>query len=257
LSSARQTDDSDLKLIARVIQRRIWVVALCFVAATLAAAALTVREEKQYASTSALLLRAGDEPQRAVDTNLQLLSLPVIATLAAEELPGFSAGEIEAAVSPEQQGESDIIKITATTSSATRSALIANAFADAFATFRARSYGEKLRTGRVEVVERATPNTTPVSPKPVRNIAFGALIGLVLGLGLALLLEQLDRRLKRQDDLAEATGLPCWRPSPSERRSIASTSATLRCRPPRPRCSACCARICAISRSSDRSSLWS
>lgn len=191
-----------------MIQRRIWVVALCFVAATLAAAALTVREEKQYASTSALLLRAGDEPQRAVDTNLQLLSLPVIATLAAEELPGFSAGEIEAAVSPEQQGESDIIKITATTSSATRSALIANAFADAFATFRARSYGEKLRTGRVEVVERATPNTTPVSPKPVRNIAFGALIGLVLGLGLALLLEQLDRRLKRQDDLAEATGLP-------------------------------------------------
>lgn len=212
MSPARQNDDSDLSQIARAIRRRIWVVALCFVAASLAAVALTLRAEERYAATSALLLRAaaGVEPQRAVDTNLQLLSLPVIAERAAEDLPGLSAEEVEAAVETEQQGESDIIQITATASSPEEATEIANAFSAEFLAFRevGGANRERLQTGRVEVVEPATASSTPVSPKPVRNVAFGALIGLILGIGLALLLEQLDRRVKRRDDLAEATGLP-------------------------------------------------
>jgi capsular exopolysaccharide synthesis family protein len=211
LPPARQTEESDLSQIAQAIRRRIWVVALCFAAATLAAVALTVRAEEQYAATSALLLRAaaGVEPQRAVDTNLQLLSLPIIAERTADRLSELSAEEVEASVVTSQQGESDIIQITATASSPTEAARIANAFSAEFLEFRegGGANRERLQTGRVEVVEPATPSSSPVSPKPVRNVAFGALIGLVLGIGLALVLEQLDRRVKRRDDLAEATGL--------------------------------------------------
>lgn len=181
--------------------------ALCFVAATLASVALTLRAEKQYEATSALLLRPVTDPQRAVDTNLQLLALPVVADRTAARLPELSAGEVEAAVLSAQQGESDIIQVTATSSSAEQAASIANVFAQEFIDFREGRGAERLRTGRVEIVERATPSSTPVSPKPARNIAFGALIGLAIGLGLALLLEQLDRRVKREDDLAETTGL--------------------------------------------------
>lgn len=207
---SRKSDDSDLSLMAQAVRRRIWVVGLCLVAATLAAVALTVREEKQYSATSALLLRAAPdvEPQRTVDTSLQLLTLPAIAERTAEQLPGVSAGEVEAAVESEQRGESDIIEIVATDSSPERSARIANTLAEEFLVFREEGERERLRSGRIQIVERASPSSTPVSPKPVRNIAFGALMGLVLGLGIALLLEQLDRRVKRQDDLADATGLP-------------------------------------------------
>lgn len=218
---ARQTEDSDLSQIVQAIRRRIWVVILCFVAATLAAIALTVRAEERYEATSALLLRAaaGVEPQRAVDTNLQLLSLPVIAERTAEQIPGLTSKDVEGSVTTSQQGESDILEITANASSPEEAAAIANAFSEEFLAFRegGGANRERLQTGRVEVVETAKADSSPVSPKPARNIAFGALIGLVLGLGLALLLEQLDRRLKRRDDLAEATGLPLLATVPKRR----------------------------------------
>lgn len=221
MSPAHQTEESDLSQIVQAIRRRIWVVALCFVATTAAAVALTVRAEERYEATSALLLRAaaGVEPQRAVDTNLQLLSLPIIAERTAEQLPSLSAEEVEASVETAQQGESDIIQITANAASPEEATEIADAFSDEFLAFRegGGANRERLQTGRVEVVETAKADSTPVSPKPARNVIFGALFGLVLGLGLALLLEQLDRRLKRRDDLAEATGLPLLATVPKRR----------------------------------------
>jgi len=212
LATARKTEESDLSQMWQAVRRRAWLVVLCFVVATLAAVALTVRAEDRYSSTSALLLRASPavDPQRAVDTNLQLLSLPLIADRTAEALPGATPEEVEGEVSSSQKGESDIIQVTATDSSPEGAARMANVFAREFLAFRegGGANRERVQTGKVEVVEQASPNPSPVSPKPLRNIVFGALIGLVLGVGLALLLEQFDRRLKREDDLAEATGLP-------------------------------------------------
>lgn len=209
LPSARQTDDSDLSLIAQAIRRRIWVVALSFVAATLAAVALTAQAEERYEASAALLLRASPavEPQRVADTNLQLLSLPVISERTADRLPGVGKDEIRDSITVEQQGESDIVEVTANASSPRGAALFANTFSEQFLAFRKAGSQEQFETASVEIVERASASSSPVSPKPARNVAFGALIGLGLGLGLALLLEQLDRRVKRQEDLAEAMGL--------------------------------------------------
>jgi receptor protein-tyrosine kinase len=170
---------------------------------------LTVKAEKQYSSTSALLLRPSNtvEPQRVVDTNLQLLTLPEIASRTAETVGELNKEEVTESITTAQQGESDIIQIKATANSPDLAAELANAFAKEFIGFREKST-KQFKAGVVELVEKASPESSPVSPKPVRNIVFGALIGLVLGFGLALLLEQLDRRVKREDDLAEATGLP-------------------------------------------------
>lgn len=206
----RQTDDSDLSLIAQVIRRRISVVVACFAVSVLVAVGLSLQADEQYEATTALLLRSSSafEPQRAVDTNLQLLGLPVVAERTAERLGDISAEEVEDAVSSSQEGDADILEVTATASTPRLAAQIANTYAKEFLVFREESGRGRLQTSQVQVIEPALPSTTPVSPKPVRNTIFGALIGLALGIGLALLLEQLDRRVKRQDDLAEATGLP-------------------------------------------------
>lgn len=212
MPKTRQTEESDLSLIGQAIRRRLWLVVLCVAVATAAAAILTATAEKQYSSTAALLLRTSTavEPQRAVDTNLQLLSLPIVAKRTAEDVPGLSKEEVESLIETKQKAESDIIQVTATASSPERAAEVANAFAHSFIAFRERESGngQHLQIGRIAIVELATPESAPVSPKPLRNIVFGVIVGLILGLGLTILLEQLDRRLKREDDLAEATGLP-------------------------------------------------
>jgi capsular exopolysaccharide synthesis family protein len=209
LPAERHTEESELSLIAQTIRRRIWVVAVCLGVAIVGSIIFTLQAEKQYSATSALLLRpsAAVEPQRTVETNLQLITLPAIATATADQV-GLSGEEVTAAIEASQQGESDIIKIKATTDDPDLAADIANTFAAQFIAFREGASRGKLQTSKVEIVERARPEDTAVSPNPVRNVVFGALIGLVLGIGLALLLEQLDRRVKRQDDLPEVTGLP-------------------------------------------------
>lgn len=56
---------------------------------------------------------------------------------------------------------------------------------------------------QVSVVEQADVPTVPVSPRPKINLALGILVGLVLGVGLAVLRETLDTSVKTPDDLAE------------------------------------------------------
>ena len=75
---------------------------------------------------------------------------------------------------------------------------------------RAQSLGvlAELRNGNVEVAQAAKVPTSPSSPKISRNTILGALLGLMLGLGLAFLLERLDRRIREPKDLEGIYGLP-------------------------------------------------
>jgi succinoglycan biosynthesis transport protein ExoP len=52
----------------------------------------------------------------------------------------------------------------------------------------------------------ATVPTSPVSPKPIRNVAIAFVLGLLLGIGLAFLREYLDDTITTREDLERATG---------------------------------------------------
>lgn len=66
-----------------------------------------------------------------------------------------------------------------------------------------------LRQGGAQVVTPATRPNVPVSPKPVRSGVLGAIVGLIIGLGISFLREQLDDTVKAKEDLERAVpGLP-------------------------------------------------
>jgi capsular exopolysaccharide synthesis family protein len=75
---------------------------------------------------------------------------------------------------------------------------------------RAQSLGvlAELRSGNVEVAQQASAPTSPSSPKTSRNTVIGGLLGLLIGLGMAFLLERLDRRIREPKDLERIYGLP-------------------------------------------------
>jgi succinoglycan biosynthesis transport protein ExoP len=58
---------------------------------------------------------------------------------------------------------------------------------------------------KLTVVSVPTVPTTPISPKPTRNLALGVVLGLLLGLGLALLRDLLDATIKGEKDCAEVS----------------------------------------------------
>jgi succinoglycan biosynthesis transport protein ExoP len=60
----------------------------------------------------------------------------------------------------------------------------------------------------VQVAQEAAVPSGPSSPKTKRNTILGAILGLLLGFGIALLLERLDRRIREPDDLEAIYRLP-------------------------------------------------
>lgn len=59
--------------------------------------------------------------------------------------------------------------------------------------------------GSRQVISRARIPSVPFAPQTLRNIVLAGLLGLMLGGGVALLLESLDNSIKSKDDIEEAT----------------------------------------------------
>jgi capsular exopolysaccharide synthesis family protein len=75
---------------------------------------------------------------------------------------------------------------------------------------RAQTLGflAELNNGNVQVAEEAVAPTSPSSPKTSKDTVLGGLLGLLIGLGLALVVERLDRRIRGLEELEHIYGLP-------------------------------------------------
>lgn len=188
------------------------------------------------------------DPTREAATNGQLVGLPVVAEKASELLDGVSPGEVLAGVEVESSSEADTAKISATTEDPELSAEMASAYGRAYIAFRREAdrsqvqdaidvaeasleqlspedqegkEGQALReqldrlkltqalqTGGAELVQPASVPSSPSSPKTLRNVVLGFILGLLLGLGLAALLERIDRRVRSVEELEDLYEIP-------------------------------------------------
>lgn len=161
---------------------------------------------------------------------------------------GLTEEEVGADLSVSAQGESNIVNIAATATSPKLAADIANTYARRFVAEqqnsnhayyshalalvekqlralspkeragtaglalqdRAQSLGvlAELKNGNVQVSQVAKVPKSPSSPRVARNTVLGGVLGLLLGLGMAFLLERLDRRIREPKDLEALYGLP-------------------------------------------------
>ena len=64
-----------------------------------------------------------------------------------------------------------------------------------------------LKTNNVRLLDAARTPGAPVSPNVPRAVLAAALLGLLLGIGLAIFLESLDNTVKNQDDLEKVAGV--------------------------------------------------
>lgn len=156
-----------------------------------------------------------------VQTNIQLINTyseiilsPRILDIAAKELEGLidlENGEITASylkgkITVNNQNNSQVLNISVEDTDPYRAALIANKVAEVFQ----REIPSIMNVDNVNILSEAEvpEDLSPVSPKPLLNIAIAFVVGLMLGVGLAFLIEYFDNTIKTEQDIEKYLELP-------------------------------------------------
>jgi len=215
----------ELKDYIRVIRKRwqiIVAVTLVVVAGAALATALSPRvyqaQTRLFVSTagsssdSGALLSGSNFTQQRVKSYADVITTPnvldpVIRTLRLNTTAAKLGAQITATVPL----DTVLIEVAVTSEDPRVAAQVADAVGKQFT--RTVADLESVTRGqsspvKVTVVSAPTVPTTPISPKPTRNLALGVVLGLLLGLGLALLRDLLDTTIKVEKDCSEVTDLP-------------------------------------------------
>jgi capsular exopolysaccharide synthesis family protein len=260
------TSDAGLNVerILGVLRRRATVIVLCVVLVGAAALVYSKGQTKMYTAKAALLFGSsaisqqvaglsnggsGIQQQSQQDTNVQLVQLGDMSARTAAALGhGLTEGSVTGAITVAAIGDTNVVTVSAVSTSPTLAADIANTYTTEFVTeqqnqdqayykhalflveqqiaklsptdktstvglalqTRAQSLGtlSELKSGTVEVAQAAKVPAAPSSPRPFRSTVLACLLGLLIGLGAAFLLERADRLIREPNDLAELYGLP-------------------------------------------------
>ncbi|KGP74554.1 YveK family protein [Pontibacillus yanchengensis] len=118
----------------------------------------------------------------------------------------ITSGQLKQKLNVNSEQNSQVVTVTVTDSNADKAATIANTTVETFQ----EKIPNLMNVDNVSVLSKANVGSNPsqVSPKPVLNIAIAFVVGAMIGVGIAFLLEYLDNSLKNETDVEQTLGLP-------------------------------------------------
>ena len=104
----------------------------------------------------------------------------------------------------QQVGGTEILKIAVQDEDPEQAAVIANKISDVFV----KEVMRILKVNNVETIDKAIPIEKPVNVKTALNIAIAMILGLMLGVFTAFVLEYMDNTIKTENDVHKHLDLP-------------------------------------------------
>ena len=122
-----------------------------------------------------------------------------------------SPASLVGAISVTQPRDTVLLKVTANAGTPQEAQRLADAWVRALApqvqAIENPEGVEQAGVPQVLPIEAAALPTAPISPRRTLNLALGALLGLMLGLGYALLRHTIDRKLRTKEDIQARFGV--------------------------------------------------
>ena len=211
----------ELKDYIRVIRKR-WQIIVAVTLVVLAGAALaTALSPKVYEATTRLfvstsgssdssaLLSGSNFTQQRVKSYADVITTPNVLDPVIKELQlKTTAAKLGNQITATVPLDTVLIEVAVQDTNPRVAAEVADAvgrqFTSTVADLESVNKGQSSPV-KVTVVSAPTVPIAPISPKPVRNLALGVVLGLLLGLGLALLRDLLDTTIKDEKDCSEVT----------------------------------------------------
>lgn len=166
---------------------------------------ILVNQKKQEGA----MIQAGE-----IQTNIQLtntykviIKSPVVLDQVNEKLHlNMTAQALTEKINVANEKDSQVISVTAEDKDPKLARDIANATADVFK----GEVAKIMNVDNVTVLSKAevAENQSPIKPRPMLNVAIAFVVGLMVAVGLAFLLEYLDNTVKKEEDVENLLGLP-------------------------------------------------
>ncbi|SNR77712.1 polysaccharide biosynthesis tyrosine autokinase [Blastococcus mobilis] len=213
----------ELKDVVQALRNGWWLLVVGLLVGLAAAGVVTWQTTPQYTSSTQLFVSTTgtDDTSTAYQGNLfsqqrvtsyvQLLTGEQLAGRVIEQLGLSDApSELTAGIAASAIPDTVLLDVAVTRTSATEARDIASAIGQEFTemvTELETPEGATSSTVKVTVTEAPKVADSPTTPQPLRNLALGALAGLLVGAGAAIGRERLDNTVKTPDDVTRLAGV--------------------------------------------------
>lgn len=204
----------------KTLKKRIGLIAiLTIVAVTIAGVISFLLLTPVYQTSTEILVtqsaaETGQITNQNIQTDLQLINTysgiiksPAILDQVVEELDlELTTDQLTGKITVSNAEQSQIVNIAVQDEDPALAVDIANTTAEVFE----NDIQELMSVDNVSILSPAVlkENPSPVAPNPMLNMAIAAVVGLMLGVGVAFLLEYLDTTMKDQQDIEDILGIP-------------------------------------------------
>lgn len=208
----------------RILRKNWLVIVVTTLVGVAVAAGFSLTRTPQFEATSGVfvsteggstiteLQQGSNFTQARIATYVELVEEPFVLNPVITDLGlNMNADSLAGRVTASAQLDSTIVQITVTDADPARAALIANALgaslANAVETLETRD-GQEVSPVKLTRVRDAQAPRSPVSPNVPLNLALGGLVGLALGVGIAVLRAVLDNKVRNPRDIENLTDRP-------------------------------------------------
>ncbi|HEX8972409.1 polysaccharide biosynthesis tyrosine autokinase [Oryzihumus sp.] len=211
----------ELQDYVRVIRKRWRIIAAATLVVIAGAAAVTVVSPPTYEAQTQLfvstsgtadatqLLQGSNFTQQRVKSYADVITSPRVLNPVIDQLHlKVTADDLAKNITATVPLDTVLIQVAVDDRNAEQAARIADALGKQFTTTVSEIETVSASAPspvKVSVMQQPTVPLSPVSPKPVRNIGLGLVLGLLVGVGLALLRDLLDTTIKNEQDVAQVT----------------------------------------------------
>jgi capsular exopolysaccharide synthesis family protein len=203
----------------RVMRRWAWLIILCPLIAALAAGLVSLQLPKVYEAQALIYVQTPQvftPTSGVVYTSHELLSSYAVIMTSRAQVEKVISDEslatdfksLSKQISVTPQPNTLILNVAVRDTDPGRAERTANTLVNNFAAYvNAFPKDKGSSQDAVTVVSTAVVPTEPVSPRPLINVGLALLAGLVVGVGLAFLLDYMDQSVRSDEILRERVGL--------------------------------------------------
>jgi capsular polysaccharide biosynthesis protein len=201
--SKRKAKEINLKELFQVLKRRFWVIAIITILASIVGVLQsTTSTTPLYQASSRVIVGADEESRKTLQVIVKdsIILEKVVKEIGLNKSAEMLAGQITVA----SVESSQVVSISVVD----RDPILAAKIADTTAKIFRDEVPTIIGQDYIRLLSNAKVNETPINPNNLNKLYIAIISGIVVGIGLAFLIESLDDKLRSVQEIESLLGLP-------------------------------------------------